>query len=1013
MASRISSTRLSRLKKTALVSAILIVLYAIFGFLIAPPILKSKLISTITQRLGRTATVQKVKVNPFALSVTIKGFRLNEPDGGRFVSFDELHVNFQLSTIFRRAFTFAEIRLVSPDGAVKILSNGKLNFSDLIPARDAPEPTTDGSGKLPPVLIYRLHIGQGRLTFRDLSRPTVFEANIFPIQLSLDNFSTRIDTESPYGFTANAGEAGILTWAGNVSVNPLRSRGRFELTGVKKRTLWKYIKDQVDFEVISGSLDVAGQYYVDASGEDIHGELIDGKAELTGFKLAEKGGKRPLISVPLLSVRGINADLRKREAMVAAVYSSDARLEAWLTRKGTVNYLELVPKELLESKPAETGDRGESEREPWKIVVNEVTLEDYGVKLENRTFTPPVSISLELLDLNLKNLSNEKDSRVEVSLASKVNQAGTIEVNGVAGINPVSAAFKVRAVRFPLKPYQPILDTMARIELVSGTASLDGVVNYLSLGKGGPRIRYKGGASIDDLNFVDHAFSKDFLKWKSLTLNGLVFDLEPNKLSIAEIVAKKPFARVIIWADLTVNVTEMLKPKSGQKGDEAIFLAARPIEKTQSPIPIKIDKVSIENGSANFADFSLKPSFATGIQDLNGTIKGLSSDSWSRADVLLNGKVDRYAPVSIAGQINPLSGERYSDLRLSFKNMELTTVTPYSGKFAGYRIDKGKMSLDLRYKLSKNILIGENEIFIDQLTLGERVESTDATSLPVKLAIALLRDRHGRIDIELPVRGDLNDPEFSYGSVVLTALVNLITKIVTSPFAALASLVGGDGEELSFVEFEFGNATLVEEQTEKLDKLAEALQERPALQLEIKATADREYDRVALAETELLNQLKQAKLEELRASRRPVPESAENISLSDDDFARLLTQNYVNTFGEDPASLLASESKTLAQNDKAASTDIEASGTAPGKPAEPPSIDPEVVIVLAKKRLLENIPVDELSLRRLAQERARQIKGHLIEKGEIPDEQLFIVEVEIDGASDGDRIRTNLSLSSR
>ncbi|MFV9645868.1 MAG: DUF748 domain-containing protein, partial [Desulfobacterales bacterium] len=228
----------------------------------------------------------------------------------------------------------------------------------------------------------------------------------------------------------------------------------------------------------------------------------------------------------------------------------------------------------------------------------------------------------------------------------------------------------------------------------------------------------------------------------------------------------------------------------------------------------------------------------TGIQNLKGTVKGLSSESLARADVLLEGKVDKYAPVKISGQINPLSEDAYTDLALSFKNIELATFTPYSGKFAGYAIKKGKLSLDLKYKVSEDLLIGENEIFVDQLTFGERIDSPDATTLPVRLAIALLKDREGRIDIDLPVRGDLSDPEFSYGRIVVNALVNLITKIVTSPFAALANLVGGDGEELSFVEFEFGSAGLLAGQIRKLDNLAKALYERPALRLEIKGVAD-------------------------------------------------------------------------------------------------------------------------------------------------------------------------------
>lgn len=990
-----SCATLSRTKKGAIITAILILLYAVFGFLIAPSILKSNLISGIAEQLGRNATVNELKVNPFVLSVTVRGFEMSEPDGERFVGFEELYVNFQLSSIFRRAYTFDEVRLIEPDGRVKVLPDGSLNFSDLLASSDAAEPPPDQSNELTPVLIFRLQIEQGRLAFSDLARHTPFKTEFFPIQATLNNFSTRKDSKSPYAFTATTGEGEILSWEGSFSVNPLRSGGRFALTGIKMRTLWKYVQHQVGFEVTSGSIDLAARYDMDASGEAFHFEVIDGELKLNEFKLAEKGLDDTLISVPFFSVQGAHIDLSNREAVCVSVKSRDARFKAWLTSDGTFNYQTLFAMDGLEDEgetSSGTPDQSGAESQPWRVSVDELTLENYGLALEDRTLAKPVRVNLEPINLNLKNLSNQKDSQAGVALALKVNQTGTVAVKGLASINPVSTELALQVAQIALKPFQSYVDSVARLELVRGTANLDGQFNYRTSGSHGPEMRYEGRASIDGFEAVDRSRSEDFLKWESVSFNGLVLDVEPNKLGISEIVANRPYARVIIWPDRTVNLTSVFSTQDDEATDDAD-------SEGQVPIPITIDTVRIENASVNFADFSLKPSFATGIQNLKGTVKGLSSESLARADVLLEGKVDKYAPVKISGQINPLSENAYTDLALSFKNIELTTFTPYSGKFAGYAIKKGKLSLDLKYKLSQNLLIGENEIFVDQLTLGERIDSPDATTLPVRLAIALLKDRQGRIDIDLPVRGDLNDPEFSYGRVVVRALVNLITKIVTSPFAALARLVGGDGEELSFVEFEFGSATLGAEQIRKLDKLSKALYERPALRVEIKGAADSQYDRMALAEAELLSQLKRAKLEELGAAELPVSDRTEDISLTDDDYVRLITQAYVARFGEHPKTLFGIESETS-----------QPSPEADAEPAEPPQIEPGVLIATAKQRLIEDMPVDESSLWPLAQERARQIKGHLIQKGEIPDERVFMVEVEIDYASDGDTIRTNFTL---
>jgi hypothetical protein len=976
---------MSLAKKGTIITAILISLYGVFGFLIAPYILKSNLISGIAEQLGRNATVNEVKVNPFVLSVTVRNFEMSEPGGERFIGFEELYVNFQLSSIFRRAYTFDEIRLIVPEGRVKVLPDGSLNFSDLLVSSDPVEPPSDESNELPPILIFRLHIEEGRLAFSDLARPTPFETNFFPIEITLNDFSTRKDSENPYVFTATTEEGEVMSWEGKISVNPLRSKGRFVITGIKTRTLWKYVQDQVRFEVTSGSIDLAGRYDMDASKEDLHFEVIDGEFKLNELTLVEKDVDTTLISLPCFSVNGVHIDLSNKNAICDSVNSNNALFKSWLTSDGVLNYQALFAMNSSEDESktsSGTQSQPGTDNQPWRISVKELTLENYGVALEDRTLVKPVHVNLEAINLNLKNFSNQKDSQAELVLTLKVNQTGTVGVKGMVSINPVSMDLSSQVAGIALKPFQSYVDSVAQLELVTGTAGLDGKFQYLTLGSHGPKMRYGGIVSIDGFEAVDRFHSEDFLKWESLSFNGLVLDVQPNKLSISEIVANQPYARVIIWPDSTLNLTRIFSTQDSETTNDVD-------SEVRTPIPVTIDKVCIENVSVNFSDFSLKPNFAMGIQGLNGTVKGLSSKSLARADVLLEGKVDKYAPVKIDGQINPLSEDAYTDLAVSFKNIELSSFTPYSGKFVGYAINKGKLSLDLKYKLSENLLVGENGIFMDQFTFGERIDSPDATTLPVRLAVALLRDREGRIDIDLPVRGDLNDPEFSYGRIVVNALVNLITKIVNSPFDMLAGLVGGDGEDLSFVEFEFGSAALGTEQIRKLEQLAKGLHERPALRLEIKGVADMEHDRLALAEAELLSQLKRAKLKELGTAELPLSVRTEDISLSYDDYARLITQAYADRFGEHPRTLFEIKSET----------------------SESPGIEPEVLIAAAKQRLIEKMTVDETRLRRLAQERAKQIKDYLIRKGEIPDERVFMVEVKIDHASDADTIRSNLTLS--
>lgn len=862
MSSSLPNAKLSRLRKPAIIAVVFLCLYAICGFLIAPMIIKSKIPAIVADQLGRKATVKQIRMNPFVLSLTVRGFELEEPNGERFAGFEELYVNFQLSSLFRLTFTFGEISLIAPEAQVKVLPDGSLNFSDLLSKLTQSESPQDQGGELPLVLIQRLNIEKGRFVFSDLSLPTPYEETFFPVELSLRNFSTRKGIDSPYIFTASLGEDTTFSWEGDLSINPLRSKGHLVLTGIKPRDLWKYILDLVHFEVTTGTLNVTGQYQAGVEGKNFHAKLIGGEIQLNDFNLIEKGTDNQIVRLPLLSVRGIDVDLAKKQIVVSSVTSKDAHVNGWLDSDGTFGIEKILSLDALEAKyktKLKTTDESAAPSQPWQLTVNEVMLENYGINFEDRTVATPKRINLDSIKVDLKNVSNQKDSQAEISAALKLNQTGIVQVNGQASINPVSADLSLKVAQNPVKPMQPYVDAVAPVELASGTTNLEGRIQYQALGKDGPKIRFEARAGVENLKTVDRRNSKVLYSLNSLAIEGLALDLDPNKLRVSEVFLSQPDFKVVILPDGKINVVTILSMKddstkeaeTGKKVETLLDKVVKYIAlQIEGPVPITVDTIRIEEGTANFSDLFIKPNFAADIRNLRGRVKGLSSTPGTRADVLLEGEVNKYSPVKISGQINPLTKEKYGDLALSFKNFDLTTTSPYSGKFAGYRIEKGKLSLNLKYKVSGDDFSGENEIVVEQLTLGERVESPDATELPVSLAVALLKDSNGNIELDVPVEGDLNDPHFDYGKVVSDAMSKIITNIVSSPFAALGSLVGGSGEELSHIEFEFGSATLRPEQIEKLDKLAKALQERPGLRLEITGGADKENDRSVLTEIE-------------------------------------------------------------------------------------------------------------------------------------------------------------------
>jgi outer membrane protein OmpA-like peptidoglycan-associated protein len=832
------------------------------------------------------------------------------------------------------------------------------------------KPSQDQSSELPPVLIFQLHIERGRFTFRDLSLPTPYEETFFPIQLTLNNFSTRKDSDSLYSFTASTGEGAVIGWEGDLSINPLRSQGRLAINKVDTPTLWKEIQDYVNFEVVSGTVDLSGRYEMAQSGDAFDIKLTEGELQLSELILAAKENGAMVLSVPSLSVHGTEVYLKNKQVVVASVTSKEARVNGWLESDGKFMYQTIFTLDALKEKFGNylgSSKEPKVENQPWTINIREVNLENYAANFEDRTLTKPKRINLDSIKVDLKNVSNEKDSQTEITAALKINQTGTAQVKGSVSINPVSADLALKVAEDPVQPMQPYVDAVAPVELASGTINLEVRVRYQALGSDGPRIRLGGGAGIENLKTVDRRNSEVLYSLKSFSVQGLALDLDPNALSVSEVFISQPDFKVAIR--LVKYITYHI----------------------QGPMPITIDTVRIENGVLDFSDLFIKPKFDADAKNLRGSVKGLSSKPSARADVLLEGEVSKYSPVKISGQINPLSEEKYADLAMSFKNFDLTTTSPYSGKFAGYKIAKGKLSLNLKYKVSGDDFSGENGIVVEQLTLGERVESPDATELPVSLAIALLKDSNGNIELDVPVEGDLNNPHFDYGKVVSDAMSKIITNIVSSPFAALGNLVGGSGAELNNIEFELGSATLGPEQIEKLDKLAEALSERPALLLKIEGTADEQKDGEALVEAELLAHLKRAKRQQLRRTGEPVPANAENISLSSADYRRYIKKLYVEKFKEKPETLLSAESKSSTE---------ESSPT-----------DSDAVVAAAKRRLVESMAVDVTELEVLAQKRATQIRNYLIQQEKISDERVVAVRVKIDDVAKGDTVRTNLTLA--
>lgn len=630
-------------------------------------------------------------------------------------------------------------------------------------------------------------------------------------------------------------------------------------------------------------------------------------------------------------------------------------------------------------KPAQTAEQTtpSEPQKPWHVVLRDTQLRGYKAHLADRAPGKPVALEVGPLDLDLQNLDSGLTSPLQLKLKTGLGPRGQIEASGQVTPNPVSAKLKVSTRDIDLRVAQAYIDPFIRLELRSGLLSSDLDVDL----KGTEPLAFSvtGSAQVTQLHTLDTLKSRDFVKWTKLTLDGLAYR-HGDSLVIQTVSLEEPYARFIINEDRSTNVSELIIAQPESASSTASKGSAS--GSNSKPLGIRIGGVKINNGSANFADLTLRPDFATAIQQLAGEIGTIDNRNPAPASVDVKGKVDKYAPVTIKGSLNPFSPLEKLDIATSFKRVELTTLTPYSGKFAGYRIRKGRLNLDLHYQITQGKLKADNKVLVEHLQLGEKVDSPDAVDLPVKLAIALLKDANGNIDIQLPVEGDLNNPQFSVMPIVWQTLRNLVVRAVQAPFNFIAGLAsGGGGPDLSNVAFAPGSSELDASAQGNLDKLAEALKQRPALKLEVEGVAAASSDGPLLADKRLQQEYQKNYYSMLQRRGDKVPSDASQLEVPEDLQPVLLEGVYRARLKKQPPA----EWQQLSKDERSAKM---------------------------RQAVLDSWSDSQLLLRKLGQERATQIKDYLVAKGGLGDDRIYLIDVSFGEAENGGSVATQLHLDS-
>lgn len=491
---------------------------------------------------------------------------------------------------------------------------------------------------------------------------------------------------------------------------------------------------------------------------------------------------------------------------------------------------------------------------PPDLQLKSLALRDFSAQVEDRQTSAPIRLDVIQGQASARNLSLDLRKPVALQVRFALKQGGQFSARGQVAPQPLAGSLQVQLQQLALTPFGSLLAPYVRLLLTSGTASADGTVK-LGKGQGSvPKVSYDGRAQIDNLALVEPEGRTPFLGWRKLAANGLSVDSAPLSVSMTALQAVEPYGRIVINPDRTLNVQAILltrKPTQSPPPAAAGNSAEKPL-----PLALRIDRTAIENADVDFTDQSIKPDFRVRMQKLSGVINGLSDAPDSSAQIELDGQVNDYGSAKVRGQLQPFRATQNTDVTLDFRNLNMASVSPYSGKFAGRTIESGRLDAKLQYKIAKAQMQGKNQFTITRLKLGPHVDSPGAMNLPLDLAIAVLENSDGVIDIDLPVHGDLNNPKFSYGGIIWQAIVNVLTKIVTAPFRALGALFGGGGEQTpQNVAFAPGSAVLAPPEREKLLQISEVLLKRPRLELQVPPTLDAARDTAALQEAAVRRQV--------------------------------------------------------------------------------------------------------------------------------------------------------------
>lgn len=942
-------------------------------------------------------------------NLTLQKLAMTEPGGAPLFNLGSLTVPIESIDVFAARYAFGKIAIAAPEVFVQRAQDGSVNWVRVQPLVGDGTPSEEGPEIA--LTVGEVAIANGIVHVEDQVPEKDFRTDLADISATLRGLTLPQEAPAQLDLALTTDRKTTVALAASLLIEPLTAEGKLDVGKIGLTDYETYYAPFILYRLEDGQADLSTQFAFRMAESGPETRLSAFNLDLRNVRMIKPGVKENFLRARSAQIKDAEIDVNKLILTVGEFVTRDGLLDIVREPDGALNVTRVLPAPPEKNQPAQEGT-------PWQITLNKAVVDKWQIAFTDLAIAEPVKVVADDVRLRANGVSNQPNKTGRIDLQAKLNEGGSVKAAGTVSLAPVKADLDVDLRAFGLVPLQPYFTEKVNILLSSADASVKGKASLALDASGKPSATFKGEANLTDFASIEKSSSEDLLKWQSLFVGGIDYTLEPMALSIEEIALSNFFARIIIFPDGHLNLQDIVvkegdgvppvAPESDEEGAAVTTAAAGgdarpktaaqqtaqasptpgrdsrpgtdgnaapapPPEQPTAMPPIRIARVTLQGGDVNFTDLFVKPNYSASLSEIGGSVLGLSSELNTTADVDLRGRFAKTAPVEIKGRINPLVENLFLDIGAKVRDIELGPFTPYSGKYVGYAIEKGKMRFDVEYKVENRKLSAQNRLVLDQLTFGEKVESPDAIKAPVLLAVALLKDRNGVIDVNLPISGSLDDPKFSIGGIVIRIIFNLITKAVTAPFALIGNLLGGEGggEELAYIEFDDGVFALSQTGQDKAAKLQTALIDRPGLKLDITGRADPVQDREALRQIRFDQQVKAQKLKDL-VRRGESVKSVDEVEIAPEEYEKYLKRAYKEAKFAKPRNAI---------------------GLVKSLPKEE-----------MEKLMLANLQITDDDLNQLAIQRAQAAKDAITRDGKVELERVFLLAPKVEAGKADDKL---------